>query len=291
MRDEHYMDCQDEQYDPEYYTEDEYEEETIVYQYEQEAYPAMRSGRKYTPGENSNTQTGPVVDELEKLRRNTEYNANTRIPTSRTTISGPKRRSKMSSAPIESLTEFNVTKYFQNLPSGLTVGQAAHLLPQYREGMQYASRRTTSTEKEANFVKSDEEEATTAAKVNLRVKGKVQTAIVNSGAATSIITKFLLDQLGLTIGRPSKLIVVTANGARTKSLGVATQVPITIGKMNILTSFQVLESRDEILILGNEWLQKNQAIMNWKQSTLILQDGQRISRIPVTFTKTRKVEA
>ena len=31
--------------------------------------------------------------------------------------------------------------------------------------------------------------------------------------------------------------------------------------------------------------------MNWKQLTLILQDGQRISRIPVTFTKTRKVKA
>src|SRR2546423_7009011 len=82
----------------------------LVYQYEQEAYSAMRSGRKYTPGENSNTQTRPVVDELEKLRRNTEYNANTRIPTSRTTISGPKRRSKMFLAPIESLTEFNVIR-------------------------------------------------------------------------------------------------------------------------------------------------------------------------------------
>src|SRR5436305_9044962 len=215
----------------------------------------MRSGRKYIPGENSNTQTGPVVDELEKLRRNTEYNANTRIPTSRTTISGPKRRSKMFLAPIKSLTEFNVTEYLQNLPSGLTVGQAAHLLPQYRGGMQYASRRTTSIEKEANFVKSDEEEATIAVKVSLRVKGKVQIAIVNSEAATSIITKSLLDRLGLTIGRPSKLIVVIANGTRTKSLGVATQVLITIGKMNILTSIQVLEFRDKILILGNEWLQ------------------------------------
>src|SRR3954454_17872339 len=159
----------------------------------------MRSSCKYTSGENSNTQTGPVVDELEKLRKNTEYNANTRIPTSRTTISGPKRRSKMSPAPIESLTEFNIAEYLQNLPSGLTVGQAAHLLPQYRGGMQYASRRTTSTEKEANFVESDEEEAIIAAKVNLRVKGKVQTAIVNSEAATSIITKSLLDQLGLII--------------------------------------------------------------------------------------------
>ena len=44
----------------------------------------------------------------------------------------------MISAPIESLTEFNVAEYLQNLSSGLTVGQAAHLLLQYCAGMQQA---------------------------------------------------------------------------------------------------------------------------------------------------------
>ena len=44
-------------------------------------------------------------------------------------------------------------------------------------------------EKEANLVESDEEEATTAAKVTLRVNERAQTATVDSEAATSIITK------------------------------------------------------------------------------------------------------
>ena len=47
--DVHYINFQDEQYDPEHYTEDENEEESEVYQYEQEAYSAMRSGSQYTP--------------------------------------------------------------------------------------------------------------------------------------------------------------------------------------------------------------------------------------------------
>src|SRR4051794_30064341 len=289
-RDVHYMDFQDEKEEPEPLFEEEYEEESEVYQYEQEAYPAMRSGRQYIP-----RRKQPVVDELEKLRRNTEYNANTSRPNhDRTTISGPKINPKMVPAPIESLTEFNVAEYLQNLSSGLSVGQAAHLLPKYRAGMQRAVRRSQSkstNEKEANLVDSDENEATTAAKVTLRVNGKVQTAIVDSGAATSIITKALLDRLGLSIDRPSKLIVVTANGAQTKSLGIVSQVPIMIEKTSIPTSFQVLESRDEILILGNEWLRKNQAVMDWKQSLLTIQGEHKTSRIHVTFTRTCKVDA
>ena len=59
--------------------------------------------------------------------------------------------------------------------------------------MQQAVRRSYIKEKEANLAESDEDDSTTAAKVTLRIKGKAQTAIVDSGAATSIITKVLLD--------------------------------------------------------------------------------------------------
>ena len=54
---------------------------------------------------------------------------------------------------------------------------------------------------------------------------------------------------------------MTANGARTKSLGIASHVPIVVGKLKTPTSFQVLESKDKILILGNEWLRENNAII------------------------------
>ena len=85
------------------------------------------------------------------------------------------------------------------------------------------------------------------------------------------------------------MIVVTANGARTRSLGIIDNVLVNIGKIQILTSFQVLESKDEILILGNNWLRETNANMNWEQSTLTIKQGKYVIRIPITFTKTAKV--
>ena len=239
---------------------------------------------------------------MDEVQRNTNYNAQPRRPSynsesekesAKTTFSsGPKRRSKISPAPIESLTAFDVSNYLQNLDSGLTVGQAAHLSPRYRAGLSRAVRRSYKKEgeKEANFVESDEDNTTTAAKVTLRINGRAQTAIVDSGAATSIITKALLNKLDCRIDRPSKLIVVTANGARTKSLGIVSNLPVTIGKINISTSFQVLESKDEVLILGNEWLREANAIMDWEHASLTIKDRNRTARIPIAFTKTARMD-
>ena len=196
-------------------------------------------------------------------------------PTTKQKTEKPPRR-RLQPAPIEQLTEFNVSTYLQNLPCGLSVGQAAHAIPKYRSGLVQAVRRSREKDaKEANLVESDGE-PTTAAKCTLRIGQKAQTAIVDSGAATSIITKSLLDRLGLVINRSSKMIVVTANGARTRSLGIIDNVPVNIGRIQILTSFQVLESKDEILILRNDWLREMNANMNWKQSTLTIKQGKHV---------------
>src|ERR1044072_1053382 len=176
----------------------------------------MRSGHRYQKKPSYRT---PAVDELEELRRNTQYNARKLGGTST-----PVKR-RISLAPIESLTEFNVAEYLKGLSSELTVGQAAHLSPKYCAEVQQAVRRSYKPEAEANLIDSDEEEATTAAKIFLRVNHKPQTAIIDSGATTSIITKSLLDRLGFKIAKDSRLVVVTANGARTKSLGVTSKLP------------------------------------------------------------------
>ena len=60
------------------------------------------------------------------------------------------------------------------------------------------SREKASQKTEANLAESDEE-PTTAAKCTLRIGQKAQTAIIDSGAATSIMTKALLDKLGYTV--------------------------------------------------------------------------------------------
>ena len=85
------------------------------------------------------------------------------------------------------------------------------------------------------------------------------------------------------------MIVVTANGARTRSLGIVDDIPIVIGKIKIPTSFQVLDSKDEVLILGNNWLKEANATMSWEQSTLTIRKHNVTVRIRITFTKTAKV--
>src|SRR3954467_2760516 len=92
-------------------------------------------------------------------------------------------------------------------------------------------------EKEANYVGSNEE-PTIAAKCTLRINGKIISAIVDSKAATSIMTKSLMQHLGFKINRPSKIIVITANGSRTKSLRIVDKVPISCRKLNVNASFQ-----------------------------------------------------
>ena len=102
----------------------------------------MRSSRTYIP--NKAYKKPSVVNELNALNRNTSYNSGRQR---NTTLDRPERKLKIQPAPIKSLTEFNVAEYLQNLNSGLTVGQAAHLSPKYRAGMQKAVKRSYTREK------------------------------------------------------------------------------------------------------------------------------------------------
>ena len=103
---------------------------------------------------------------------------------------------KVITCPIEQLTEFNASTYLQNLPCELSVGQAAYAIPKYYSGLARAVRRSreraTNETKEANLVESDDE-LTSATKCTLRIGQKAQTAIIDSEAATSIITKALVE--------------------------------------------------------------------------------------------------
>jgi hypothetical protein len=239
-KDVNYVELYDEEEDD--YTDDnEYE----VYQYEREFYPALRSGRQYSSGTKA-LHPKKVRSEIDELHRNTAMNAQLilvdaemedagssdssdeeeaakEVVAPKKTVakakesaaeSKKKQKYNMLPAPIESLNEFKVAEYLQNLPCGLTVGQAAHLLPKYRSGMQQALRRKRDKTAETNMAESDEDETTTATKCTLRIASKACTAIIDdSGAATSIITRPLLEKLGYEVNRPSKLIVVTANGS------------------------------------------------------------------------------
>ena len=69
---------------------------------------------------------------------------------------------------------------------------------------------------------SDDEQSrnVTAMQCELFIEKEPVNAIIDSGAATSIITHKLMKKLGYQISAPSKVVIVTTNGAKVKPLGI-----------------------------------------------------------------------
>src|SRR2546421_5693747 len=145
-----------------------------------------------------------------------------------------KIRCKLKSAPIEQITEFDVAKYISNLPSGLTVGQAAHSITKYCSGLASSMRR--SRDKEAHYVEQDNDHLTTAMKCKILVGREPVTAVIDSEAAVSIITHSLMKKLGYTPDQPSNLVIAIANSARIKALGEISHLQVSCNYLKILTT-------------------------------------------------------
>jgi predicted aspartyl protease len=134
----------------------------------------------------------------------------------------------MMPAPIEHVEEFDISKYIRDLPCGLSIGQASAHIPKYRSAMLKSVRRT----REANYA-DNESTVTTFAQCTVKIDGEKVEAIIDSGAASSIISKALSNRLGYPPTLPSEIVIVTANGAKVRPLGEIEALPIQVGKIKV----------------------------------------------------------
>src|SRR5437763_467698 len=149
-----------------------------------------------------------------------------------------------------------------------------------RSGKRYTTGRTPHPKRNNEWGELDELQRNTIA------NSQTSTTVMN-GVATSIMTKPLMKRLGYAPTRSSNVVVITANGDRTRSLGIVDNVVISFGsELRVRASFQALESKDEVLILGNDWLRDANAVMNWANKTLTVRTPTKTVSIPVTFTRT-----
>ena len=103
-------------------------------------------------------------------------------------------------------------------------------------------------------------------------------AIIDSGAAISMISHDTVKQLGLTIEKPSKNLIMTAAGTSTRPLGVITNLPITINGYNIPLDVEVVPVKSYSLLLGNDWNSKVEANYSWKNGCYTLRwKGKKLS--------------
>lgn len=109
-------------------------------------------------------------------------------------------------------------------------------------------------------------------------------AIVDSGAATSVMTSELQKELGIRIIDKSKAVFIIANGQNVAALGKAI-VEMEIGGKIIKLEVQIIESKKKELLIGNKLFAKRKGNIDYENKELRLKFGNELVIIPIYFEK------
>ncbi|PKY32349.1 hypothetical protein RhiirB3_450473 [Rhizophagus irregularis] len=123
----------------------------------------------------------------------------------------------------------------------------------------------------------------TALYCDATVKGREIPLIIDSGAAGSIVSCRLLNDLGIAIDRPSTTLMINVNGERRRPLGEVLNFPVTIKGMTIPIDVVVTDAMDYSAIVGNDWLVKDKANIDYETLNMIIHwEGNEIE-VPVEY--------
>ena len=118
--------------------------------------------------------------------------------------------------------------------------------------------------KNANLVQSPTH--STSVKCNIRLRNRPYQAIIDSGAAISMIAYQTVKELDLKIEQASTSLIVTATGASVRPLGIIKDLPVEIEGVTIPITVEVVPATSYSLLLGNDWSKKVGASYNWNNS-------------------------
>ncbi|OMH79257.1 DNA damage-inducible protein 1 [Zancudomyces culisetae] len=99
-------------------------------------------------------------------------------------------------------------------------------------------------------------------KALVKVFGQSIWAVVDTGAACSVVTSNLVEEWGLSPDSYSKQVIVTADGKRHTTLGKVSDVPLKVSSFMFPVNLWVMDRNEDILILGTDWLLEHRVSLN-----------------------------
>jgi hypothetical protein len=93
---------------------------------------------------------------------------------------------------------------------------------------------------------------TTPVKCNIRIQNNPYQAIIDSGAAVSMIAHDIVKELGLKIQQASSSLIVSAIGTSTRPLEIIKDLPVEIEEVTISITVEVVPATSYSLLLGND---------------------------------------
>ncbi|RHZ54442.1 hypothetical protein Glove_427g15 [Diversispora epigaea] len=161
------------------------------------------------------------------------------------------------------------------IPVSLKTAPEGNHLERFRETATIIKRKVIEAlrkpkEVSARFTNQEDSLRTTTLECDIIVNGYTVPATIDSGAATSIIARNTMEQLGFDIEEATNCKIILANGEKTESLGKIKDFPVEINDRVIPINMEVMETGAYHILLGNDWMMKAGASYNWNKQELTL---------------------
>ncbi|KAG9286956.1 hypothetical protein G9A89_001194 [Geosiphon pyriformis] len=117
---------------------------------------------------------------------------------------------------------------------------------------------------------------------DVKVDGHSIKLILDNGSAGSIITRQLIDQLGYQVDCTANAKIITADGATKTPIEEINDFPIEVNGIIVSIKVLVMEATQYQALIGNDWLSKTIAILDWNTQELQLSQNGQHTRVPAT---------
>jgi deoxyuridine 5'-triphosphate nucleotidohydrolase len=158
----------------------------------------------------------------------------------------------------------NTWEKIKALDAGLTIEELVEISPAAREQLKRGISETKPSFKVINAV----DEQRTPAYATGMIQNKPTSCIIDTGAGISLISMNMLNRLEWGIDHASKRTLVVADGSKSIALGEMKEVPVTFNNTTIPVDMTVTESTTYDVILGNDWLSKAHAKIDFNAAQL-----------------------
>src|SRR6266487_275793 len=101
-----------------------------------------------------------------------------------------------------------------------------------------------------------------------QVDGAMIQLILDSGSSRSVISKQFLEKVGRKVNQPSHINMIGINGEKRKALGEVKSLPIVVQQQLLPVNVIVSEATGYDVLVGNDWLTRYQAKLDWEKQML-----------------------
>jgi hypothetical protein len=123
----------------------------------------------------------------------------------------------------------------------------------------------------------------TALYCDAKVRGRMLPLIIDSGAAGSIVSCQFLNEVGIAIDRPLTTLMINVNGEQKRPMGEVLNFPIIIQGTTVPIDVVVTDALTYSAIVGNDWLAKVNASIDYGTSCMTIYWQGREIKVPVEY--------